>query len=157
MSENNQKILLTAEGLEELKKEYHELVEKKRPGLVDRLADARELGDLSENSEYAAAKDDLAFVDGRIIELENILKDAQVVSISKRQKSSVSLGCKVHVKINGKDVVFTIVGEWEANPTEKKISHSSPLGKALIGKKVGEVAMVEAPVGKLDYKVLKIE
>lgn len=157
MSESNQKILLTAEGLEELKKEYHELVEKKRPGLVDRLADARELGDLSENSEYAAAKEDLAFVDGRIIELENILKDAQVVLISKRQKSSVSLGCKVHVKINGKDVVFTIVGEWEADPTEKKISHSSPLGKALIGKKVGEVAIVEAPVGKLDYKVIKIE
>ena len=133
------------------------MVEKKRPGLVDRLADARELGDLSENSEYAAAKEDLAFVDGRIIELENILKDAQVVLISKRQKSSVSLGCKVHVKINGKDVVFTIVGEWEADPTEKKISHSSPLGKALIGKKVGEVAIVEAPVGKLDYKVIKIE
>lgn len=157
MSDVNQKILLTSEGLEELKKEYHGLVEKKRPDLVDRLAQARELGDLSENSEYAAAKEDLAFVDGRIVELENILKDVKVVSISKRQKSSVSLGCKVHVKINNKDVVFTIVGEWEADPTVKKISHSSPLGKALIGKKVGDIAIVEAPAGKLNYKITKIE
>lgn len=157
MQDANQKILLTPQGLEELKKEYHELLEKKRPELVDRLAQARELGDLSENSEYAAAKDDLAFVDGRIVELENVLKDVKVVTVSKKQKSSVGLGCKVHVYMNGKQVIFTIVGEWESDPLQKRISHSSPLGKALIGKKVGEIAIVEAPAGRINYKILKIE
>ncbi|MBI2029559.1 transcription elongation factor GreA [Candidatus Gottesmanbacteria bacterium] len=156
MTDVNQKILLTAQGLEELKKEYHSLVEKKRPELVDRLAQARELGDLSENSEYAAAKEDLAFVDGRIVELENVLKDVKVVNVSKK-KTAVGLGCKVHVKLNGKEVVFTIVGEWESNPNEKKISHTSPLGKALIGKKAGDIAIVEAPAGRVNYKILKIE
>lgn len=153
----NQKILLTEQGLEELRKEYHELTEKKRPNVVERMSNARELGDLSENSEYAAAREDLAFIDGRIAELEGILKDAKVVSISKKDRKTVGVGCRVQVHVNGKKEFFTIVGEWEADPKEKKISHTSPLGKALLGKKVGEMVSVEAPVGKIIYKVLKIE
>jgi len=152
----NQKVFLTEKGLKELKKEYHELAEKKRPLVVERMKFAREQGDLTENSDYTAAKEDLAFIDGRIAELDEIVKSAKVISISKRDKKTVGLGCRVQLHFNGKKEVFTIVGEWEADPNEKKISHTSPLGKALFGKKVGEEVSVEAPAGKLIYKILKI-
>jgi len=147
--------LLTKEGLEELKKEYDDLVNVKRPVAVTRLSDARELGDLSENSEYASAKQDLSFIDGRISELEEILHGAKV--ITSHTKSHIDVGCQVTLHINGRKDIFHLVGEWEADPTNKKISHSSPLGKALMGKKVGETAEVEAPAGKIIYKILSIE
>lgn len=156
MQNNNQQVLLTKKGLEELKAEYHELSEKKRVKAVERIAKARELGDLAENSEYAAAREDLAFIDGRIAELDEIFKNAKVVTINTKSKDKVCLGCQVKVKVNGKKEIFTIVGEWEANPQEKKISHTSPLGKALIGKKKGESVSVEAPVGKITYKIINI-
>jgi transcription elongation factor GreA len=149
------KIILTPEGLAELKREHEELVNVKRPEAVTRLASAREAGDLSENSEYAAAKTDLSFIDGRIIELEDIMHGAKVVT--SHGKSHVDVGCKVTLTISGKKETFHLVGEWEANPMEKKISHSSPLGKALIGRKVGEKVEVEAPAGKNLYKILEIE
>jgi transcription elongation factor GreA len=151
----NNKVVLTKQGLEELKAEYDTLVNHKRPDVVKRLSDARDLGDLSENSEYAAAKQDLAFIDGRILELEEIIHGAKV--ITSHSKGSVDVGCKVTLHVNGKKEEFTVVGEWEADPVQKKISHSSPLGKALMGKKVGDKAEVEAPAGKLLYKVLHIE
>ena len=113
------------------------------------------MGDLSENSEYSAAKQDLAFIDGRIAELEEILHGAKVISTHK--KDQIDLGCKVTLTVKGKKEVFTLVGEWEADPASKKISHSSPLGKALLGKKQGEEAEVEAPAGKILYKVVHIE
>ena len=149
------KIVLTKDGLSELKREYDDLVNVKRPDAVNRLADARELGDLSENSEYAAAKQDLAFIDGRILELEEIIHGAKIVT--NHTKNAVDVGCKVTLTINGKKEVFSLVGEWEADPMQKKISHSSPLGKALMGKKVGEKVEVEAPAGKVLYKILSIE
>ncbi|KKU88621.1 transcription elongation factor GreA [Candidatus Gottesmanbacteria bacterium RIFCSPLOWO2_01_FULL_48_11] len=149
------RVLLTKEGLAQLKAEYEELVQKKRPDAVSRLSDARDLGDLSENSEYAAAKQDLAFIDGRIAELEDILHSAKVVTT--HGKSQVDVGCKVTLHVNGKKDVFHLVGEWEADPKQKKISHESPLGKALLGKKVGEKVEVEAPAGKIQYKILDIE
>ena len=152
---DTQKILVTREGLDELKTEYDNLVNKKRPEAVDRLAAARGQGDLTENSEYAAAKQDLAFIDGRIAELEQVLHEAKVIVSHSRSK--VDVGCKVTLHINGKKEVFTIVGEWEADPTAKKISHSSPLGRALLGKKMGETVEVEAPAGKIVYKILHIE
>lgn len=149
------KNVFTKEGLDQLKKEYDELVGDKRPAMVKRLSDARELGDLSENSEYVSAKQDLAFMDGRISELEEILHGAKVVQ--NRKRTAVDVGCKVRLHVKGKEEVFTVVGEWEANPAEKKISHSSPLGKALLGKKVGDRAEVEAPAGKILYKILDID
>ena len=149
------KIVLTPDGLAELKREHEELVQVKRPVAVTRLASARELGDLSENSEYAAAKNDLSFIDGRIIELEEIIHGAKV--ITSHGKAHVDVGCKVTVTMGTKKETFLLVGEWEANPMEKKISHESPLGKALLGKKVGETVEVEAPAGKLLYKILHIE
>lgn len=153
--DTNNKIVLTKDGLAELKKEHEELVTVKRPEAVIRLASARELGDLSENSEYAAAKADLSFIDGRILELEEIIHGAKIVT--SHGKSHVDVGCKVTLTINGKKETFLLVGEWEANPLEKKISHSSPLGSALMGKKVGEKVEVEAPAGKVLYKILNIE
>lgn len=150
--------LLTEEGLEELKKEYDHLLNGKRPELVVRIAQAREAGDLAENSEYTAAREDLAFVDGRIAEIESILTSVKTIKHTKNVKTSkVDIGCKVHLNINGKEAMYTIVGEWEANPAEQKISHESPLGKALLGKEVGETVEVLAPAGKVAYQILTIE
>lgn len=153
---DHQKFLLTKEGLEELKREYDILANNKRPEAVKRVAAARDQGDLAENSEYAAARDELSFIDGRIQELEEILKNAALIS-SKHSKTMVDMGCRVTLHIDGRKDIFTIVGEWEADPKERKISHSSPLGKSLMGKKVGDVVEVAAPVGKLKYKVAHIE
>lgn len=97
----------------------------------------------------------MSFIDGRIAELELVISEAKVV-IS-HPKLKIDVGCKVTLHVNGKKDMYTIVGEWEANPSEKKISHSSPLGKALLGKKVGEKVEVEAPIGKIIYKIISIE
>ena len=154
---NDKKIYLTPKGLDELKHEYNELVKVKRPEVVVRLSAARDMGDLSENAEYSAARDELAFLDGRIGELELLLKQAVLISDADHKGAHiVNLGSEVTVKINGKNAVFTLVGEWEANPAEKKISHESPLGKALMGKAVGDSIEVEAPVGKMVYMVVSI-
>lgn len=148
-------VKLTKEGLETLKAELHELREVKRPKLVDRLANARSQGDLSENSDYQTAREELEFLDGRIGELEEVIKTAVVVPNTKAE--GVDVGTKVTVKVNGSKVIFNIVGEWEADPVNKKISPESPLGKALVGKKIGEVVEVEAPAGKIEYQILAIE
>jgi len=156
MNQNGQKQLLTKDGLAELRREHEELVHIKRPDMVIRLAAAREQGDLSENSEYTDAKDSLTFIDGRISELEEILRTAVVVT-EKNHGSDAGIGSKVTLHIDGKNEAFFLVGEWEADPMNKKISPSSPLGKALMGKKVGEIVEYQAPVGKIHYKILEIE
>ena len=154
---NNKKIYLTEEGLEDLKKELNELTKVKRPTVVSRVSDARNLGDLSENAEYVAARDELSFIDGRIDELEELLRQATLISQSvKHTKGIVQLGSQVALTINGKKEIFTVVGEWEADPAEKKISHESRLGKALLGKSIGETVEVEAPVGKISYKITSV-
>lgn len=154
--DENKKIQITKEGMEALKKELGELVEKKRPKLVERLSHARSQGDLSENSDYQNAKDELEFLDGRISELEYILKTAQVVG-KKRKKDEVAIGTKVTLKANSQKHEYHVVGEWEADPASKKISHESPLGQALVGKKVGDKVQVEAPAGKIVYEILSID
>lgn len=152
---NNHPMLITASGLEELKKELSELVDVKRPHLVDRLSVARSMGDLSENNDYQDAKEELAFTDGRISELENLVQNAQIANPA--TAGSIDVGHKVTVKVNSAQAVFHIVGEWEADPTQKKISPSSPLGQALMGKKVGERVEVAAPAGKILYTIVAIE
>ena len=152
------KIYLTKEGLEELKKERGELVNVKRPDVLERVSQARNLGDLSENAEYVAAREELSFIDGRIDELEELLKQASLISEDKKNLSHmVELGSKVTVNVKGKNESFMVVGEWEADPMDKKISHESPLGKALLGKKVGEKVEVEAPAGKVDYTIVSVK
>lgn len=155
-------IFVTEEGLEELKSELHDLKRKKRPEVVERVAKAREMGDLSENSEYTAARDELSLVDGRIEELQEILKNASVINIKEEKGSrgsakGVQLGSKIKLKVNNKHEEFTLVGEWEADPHERKISHESPLGKALIGKEPGEKVEVQAPAGKILYTIVAVD
>ena len=149
------KIYVTADGLLKIKTELSTLKDKKRPQVVERLSLARSQGDLSENNEYAAAREELAFVDGRIEELEEVVSNA-VVSLAPSSKSVVSLGCRVKVKIDNNEAVYEIVGEFEANPSLKKVSAGSPLGKALIGRKPGEEVEFEAPAGKVVYKIIDI-
>jgi transcription elongation factor GreA len=148
---DSKQIYLTKDGLDELKQEYEELTKVKRPDVLNRVSQARNMGDLSENAEYTVAREELSFIDGRIDELEELLK--QVVLISNNHSNTIKLGSTVQVNTGKDKEEFTLVGEWEADPKEKKISHESPLGKALIGKKVGENVEVEAPAGKLVYTI----
>lgn len=149
------KVQLTKEGHQKLQKERDELVARKRPEAIDRLQKARSMGDLSENSEYSAAKENLAFVEGRIQEIEELLKNVEIVNNEKNYEY-VSLGDTVKVRLDGQEESFDIVGEYEAEPLKKKLSQSSPIGKALLGKKVGETVEVETPAGKVCYQVLEI-
>ena len=128
-------IQLTAKGLEALKKELLDLTGVKRPFLVDRLSNARSQGDLSENSDYQNAKEELGFLEGRIDELNDVIKNAKVVKDS-GNGNLVGVGTKVTVRVNGIKNTFEIVGEWEVVVVQKKISHTSPLGSSLVGKKV---------------------
>jgi transcription elongation factor GreA len=155
--QNSKKIFLTKEGLEELKKEHNELTQVKRPQVLTRLSQARDMGDLSENAEYTAARDELSFIDGRIDELEELLKQVNVIQEDTNGKMSVQLGSTVELHHGNKKEEFTVVGEWEADPAAKKISHESPLGKALIGKQEGEKIEVSAPAGKVVYTVVSVK
>jgi transcription elongation factor GreA len=156
--DNNKKIYLTKEGLTELKKEYNDLVNVKRPDVLARVTQARNMGDLSENAEYVAAREELTFIHGRVDELEVILKEAIVIRDNvKTSNHAVKLGSTVTLHSNGKKEIFTVVGEWEADPENKKISHESPLGKVLLGKKVGEKVQVQAPAGKITYAIISVK
>lgn len=153
----DEKVYLTNQGFSKIKDELDNLKNKTRPNVVDRLALARSQGDLSENTEYSAARDELAFIDGRIDELEEILTNVVLVKEKDGPRDTVCLGCKVTVRNGKNEVVYHIVGEWEANPVEKKVSHTSPLGQALLGRKVGEEVAFEAPAGKVVFNVVKID
>ena len=146
---------LTKQGLQELKAELAELLNVKRPKLVERLAYARSQGDLSENADYQSAKEELEFLDGRIDELTDVTQTASV--ITNNGKGGIDVGTKVTVSVDDTKIIFDIVGEWEADPVNKKISHKSPLGVALTGKKVGDKVEVEAPAGLIQYEILAIE
>src|SRR3989344_4458769 len=134
---NMQTVQLTKEGLEKLKIELKELLDVKRSEVAKRIQVARENGDISENAEYDAARLEQSTVESRIEELEEIVRNAKI-SDTKIDKNVVALGAKVTVHIDGDEDTFHVVGAPEANPSEKKISHESPLGIALLGKKVGE-------------------
>ena len=152
----NNQVQITQKGLDALKVELNDLVENKRPKVVDRLSNARLQGDLSENSDYHNAKDELEFLDGRISELEDVLKYATLVKQGVKN-GGIALGTHVTLKFNGNQLVYEIVGDWEADPMKKKVSHTSPLGQALVGKKIGDKVEVDAPAGKITYEILSIE
>jgi transcription elongation factor GreA len=154
---DTKKIYLTKDGLADLQKEYEDLTKVKRPTVVTRVSDARNQGDLSENAEYVAAREELSFIDGRIDELEELLKQVSLIQEDKETRTAVELGSEVTLNISGKEEVYRVVGEWEADPAEKKISHESPLGKALLGKKSGESIEVEAPAGKIHYTIVSVK
>lgn len=149
------KIQFTQEGFDNLQTEHDDLVGPRRDKAVKRLALARSMGDLSENSEYQAAKEELAFVEGRIQEIEELIKKAEIMTST--PDSGVTVGTSIIVEKDGKEESYSIVGEFEANPLDKKLSSTSPIGKAFLGKKEGEIVIVEVPAGKLKYKILKIK
>ena len=128
-------ISLTAEGKKELEAELDELI-KSRPAIAERIATARSFGDLSENEEYSSARNEQKIVESRILEIQEILKNAKLIRGGKRSK--VDLGALVSLDMGGKKVEYTVVGATEANPLEGKISNESPIGKALLGRKAGE-------------------
>jgi len=152
---NHNDVFLTSAGLKELRDELGALEDQKLPKLVKRVALARSFGDLTENSEYSNAREELAFAEGRVDELKELISRAKLIR-SKKKKDVVKLGCKVTVHANRDEHTYEVVGEWEADPGKKKISHNSPLGKALLGKKKGETVEIEAPAGKIVYEIKKI-
>jgi len=154
----NNQVFLTKEGLKELKDELELLQTKKQPDLIKRVATARSFGDLSENTEYSNAREELSFIEGRVEELGELIAKAKLIRAKTKgtRNDVVKLGCKVTVHADGSQHTYEVVGEWEADPKAKKISHSSPLGKALLGKKPGEKVEIEAPAGKITYTVKKI-
>ena len=147
-------IEMTKEGLAKLQAELEELTTTRRAEVTEKIKNARSLGDLSENSLYDQARAEQSFVEGRIQELESILEQAKVIEGT--ADGEVGLGSTVIVHIDGDEEQFMIVGEPEADPANSKLSHTSPLGQALIGKKVGETVEVEAPVGMISYRIEKI-
>ena len=152
--------LITPEGLEKLKVELEELKTTRRREVADRIKEAREFGDISENSEYDDAKNEQGMLEQRIAQMEERIRRATVVDNKKLDTSTVSVGVKVHVKDqkSGDSRKFQLVGSAEANPAEEKLSHESPIGKALMGRKRGDVVSVEVPRGpKRELKITKIE
>jgi transcription elongation factor GreA len=152
--------LITPEGLEKLKAELEELQTTRRREVAERIKEAREFGDISENSEYDDAKNEQAMLESRIAQMEERVRRAIVVDKDQLDTGVVSVGVKVHVKDQktGDSRKFQLVGSAEANPAEDKLSHESPIGKALMGRKRGEVVSVEVPRGdSRKLKITKIE
>ncbi|MDD4271799.1 MAG: transcription elongation factor GreA [Patescibacteria group bacterium] len=148
--------IISQEGYDKLKKELDERLGVKRLEIAGRIETAKELGDLSENAEYAEAKDEQAFNDGRIGELTALLKNVTVVQ-SNGDKHKIGMGSKVTAAAEGKTKEFTIVSFNEANPAEGMISNESPLGVAFIGKKKGEKITVNTPRGSIVYEILDVK
>ncbi len=151
----NKKVILTPKGLEKLKEELEMRKNKKRPELTDTIEELREEGDLSENEGYHLALDDRDSNEVRIAELERMIDNAEVIDSCDIQ--GVCVGSKIKVKVNGEEKTLHLVGEAEADPTEDRISHKSPIGKALLKKAEGDTVTIDIPRGKVKYKILKIE
>lgn len=155
----DKKNILTYEGLKSLEEELHDLKVNKRREVAQKIKEAREQGDLSENAEYDAAKDEQRDIEARIEEIEKILKNAEVVVEDEVDVNVINIGCKVTILDleYDEEMEYKIVGSTEANSLKGKISNESPVGKALIGSKIGDVIEVETQSGNIKYKILKID
>ena len=151
----SKKYLLTPEGLEKLNAELKALINDKRKEVIERIREAAAHGDLSENADYAQAREEQSFIEGRIAEIEDIIKNAEIITTNSHHHH-VSIGSTVIVKVNDTEKKYTIVGGSEANPKEGKISNESPIGQAFLGHKVDDIVEVKAPKGILKFKILKI-
>jgi transcription elongation factor GreA len=154
----NNVVYLTAEGIEKIRVELELLTTTKRLEIAQRLRAAIEMGDLSENADYTSAKEDQAFMEGRILELQHILKNAMVIQ-EKDHLDHVEIGSEVVVREEGYDdeETFFIVGSKEANPDHGRISYESPIGRALLKHRVGEIVRVSTPAGDTNFKIIKIK
>ena len=155
----NKKNILTSEGLKKLEDELDDLIVVKRKEVAQKIKEAREQGDLSENAEYDAAKDEQRDIEARIEEIEKILKNAEIVDEDEVNTDTINVGCQVKILDCefDEELIYKIVGSTEANSLKGKISNESPVGRALIGKKVGEMVSVETQVGTVQYNVLDIK
>ena len=153
------KNILTYEGLRQLEAELHDLKVNQRKEVAQKIKEAREQGDLSENAEYDAAKDEQRDIEARIEDIEKILKNAEVVVEDEVDVNTINIGCKITIldMEYNEELVYKLVGSTEANSLRGKISNESPLGRELIGKKVGEIADVETQAGIMQYKILVIQ
>jgi transcription elongation factor GreA len=151
----SKKYLLTQAGLIKLNEELKVLVNEKRKEVIERIREAAAHGDLSENADYAQAREEQSFIEGRIQEIEDMIKNAEIITAS-TQHSTVTIGSTVKVKVGDKEKTYTIVGSNEANPNEGKISNESLVGRALLGKKIGDRVMVTTPAGDMEYEVAAI-
>lgn len=156
MSQSTKKFYLTSEGLIHLEEEYNNLVKIQKPAIIARIQTAREFGDLAENSEYDAAKEEQSLIETRIIQLGEILKSVEILQKTKNT-DFVRIGSTVVVEVDGQQDEFTIVGTVEADPAKKKISSESPVGATLLGAKVGEMVEVTTPIIRAKYKILGIK
>ncbi|WP_091486166.1 transcription elongation factor GreA [Alkalibacterium putridalgicola] len=149
---------MTAQGKEKLENELNELKSVKRKEVVERIKIARGFGDLSENSEYESAKDEQAFIEGRISTLENMLQNAEIIDSSNSKEGEVTLGRSVMFKElpDGIEEEYTIVGKAEADPFSGKISNESPIAQALLGKKVGDKVDIQTPGGTMSVEITKV-
>ncbi len=152
----SKKYLLTPEGLHKLNEELKNLIEVKRKEVIERIREAAAHGDLSENADYAQAREEQSFIEGRIAEIEDMIKNAEIINTN-GHSNSVSIGSTVIVNANGQERKYTIVGSNEANPKENKISNESLVGKALLGRKVKDKLKVSTPAGEMDYEIVSIE
>ncbi len=146
---------ISQEGLDKLKEELDEL-KKKRYEISKRIEEAKSLGDLSENHEYHEAREAQSFNEGRLKELEEAIRDAEIITDQKTKSDIVDLGSKITVKNGGQEKHFIVVGSQEADPASGKISNESPIGRAFLGKKAGEKVEVETPGGKTEYKIISV-
>ncbi|MEA1910014.1 MAG: transcription elongation factor GreA [Patescibacteria group bacterium] len=153
---SEKELYLSKAGLEDLKTELAGLLEERKE-ITQRIKDARELGDLSENAEYTAAKNKQSFTEGRIAEIESMLKIATIIDDSNRTNGNVALGSVVKVDVDGDQKEYTVTGSSEARPLEGKISNESPIGLALMGQKKGSTVEVETPDGVKEYRIISIK
>jgi transcription elongation factor GreA len=152
---NNKPTYLSKDGLERLRAELEEMVNVRRPEVAARIHDAKEHGDLTENAEYEDAKNEQAFVEGRIQTLEALIKNATIID-ENHTNDHVQIGSTVAVRSDDGEESFTIVGSTEARPNEGRISNESPVGRALLGKKKGDKVVVRVPAGDFAYTIVKI-
>ena len=150
---------MTQEGLEKFQKELEHLTDVRRREIADRIRQAREFGDISENSEYDDAKNEQYLLERRISEIQRRVRTAQVVDPSELADDSVNIGSRVTLKVieSGQERVFQIVGANESDPPSGKLSHSSPVGRAVLKRKVGEKVTVTTPRGATEYEILEVE
>ena len=148
---------LTIESLEKLNQELKNIKEKQIPEIAKKIDEAKQQGDLSENAEYHQAKDDMSWAQGRLIEIENIIDNAQIIEENFGNKNEVTLGSTVLVKANNSNKEFQIVGQQESDPLIGKISNESPIGRALLGAKLKEEIKVKTPAGEQVYKIIAIK
>ncbi|MDQ7843483.1 MAG: transcription elongation factor GreA [Armatimonadota bacterium] len=158
MADDQKHTILTPEGLRKLEEELEFLKTVKRKEIAERIKASKAFGDISENAEYEDAKNEQAFVEGRILQLDQLLRTAKVVDNHDAPPDTIVVGCTVRLQElgSGEEITYTIVGSAEADPDRDRISNESPVGRALLGRRAGDVVEVAVPAGKMAYRVLQV-